>query len=82
MARKSTQQRDARPHAYTPVQHGAGTDSRGFPPQVLVQDSSSLYETPKMTKPFTRTANPVSPGDRTSGRGRYEKGKRGQTRSG
>ena len=79
MAKKS--QRDARPNAYTPVQHGGANGSKGFPPQVLVQDTRSMYESPQMTKSFTPTANPVSPGDRTSGRGRYEKGKRGQTRS-
>jgi hypothetical protein len=68
---------------YTPVQHssahGAADGRSGFQPQVLASKLDT--ETPKMTKPGIPTANPVTKGDKTSGRGRYEKGRMDKSRS-
>jgi hypothetical protein len=72
---------------YTPVQDESAhlTDKPNRPRQkarVPNQAKRGLYETPQMTKAGDAiTANPVTKGDRSSSRGRYEKGRIDKSRS-
>ena len=68
---------------YTPVENSAvkfeAGKKRGFAPNKLKQGMHT--ETPQMTTPFIPVANPISKGDKTAGRGRYEKGRMDKSRS-
>jgi len=68
---------------YTPVENGAVKfhhgKSRGFPPVKLKQGMNT--ETEQKNEPFIKIANPITQGDKTTGRGRYEKGRMNKSRS-
>lgn len=66
-----------------PVRSCYGLQSRTnrFLPNELPQSGKGMTETPQMLKPGVLTANPITKGDRTSGRGRYEKGRMNKSRS-
>ena len=70
---------------YTPIQNESARlqDKRSpaFQSQVLAQRASGMTETPKMTTPFVPVANPITKGDKSAGRGRYEKGRKDKSRS-
>lgn len=70
---------------YTPVSNDvtkfSAKRARGFDPNKTKQSDKGQYETPQMTGPGVPTANPVTKGDRTSGKGRYERGRIDKSRS-
>ncbi len=70
---------------YTPVSNDAtkftATPKRGFEPKKLSQSDKGQYESPQMVTSFIPIANPITKGDKTAGRGRYEKGRIDKSRS-
>ena len=71
---------------YTPVQNESAhlTDKpnrSADKPNRLKQCKKGMRETPHMTTPFAPVANPITKGDKTAGRGRYEKGRMDKSRS-